>query len=269
MNAAIRAARGLVVGLALTALNFFGCLLTVIALGGLGEWSTGQFVGLFGLIEGSTGLAFVFGPNIWRLPVAEATTSDRTKIRLALDTIAAPHWAAAAKAFAGYALLVGAAVTEGVALATPLVAVVSLLIFATSIALSMIVARWGVARPGLDVVQFSIHRPGRDDRLLPAFSIGAVLMQFLLNILVFPTVKIAPPSILYQPEIAPSMETLAVLSAVAALSTGGALLAWRGRLSRHAPREQRLEQEAADEGEIKPVDEPGMTGAPQRKSAAR
>ena len=108
------ALRGLALGLALSVLNFVGALLTLLALGGLGDWAPAQFIGLFGLLEVATGVAFVVGPNVWRLPVASAELEPRTRVRLALSTVLIPHWAVGVKSVAGLALLAWAAVQEGI-----------------------------------------------------------------------------------------------------------------------------------------------------------
>lgn len=241
--APLRAIRGLTLGLALSGLNLLGGFLAIMALGGLGEWSGWQFIGLFGVIEVGTGLAFIVGPNIWRLPVAEANTSDRTKISLAANTLLIPHWAAGAKASAGIVLVVLAAWYEGVTFASAGVVLFALLVVATTVSVSLLFARWGVARPDLDVVFVEIRRPGRGAYALPGFSLGAITVQFLLNIGVFPAVKLLPPSVLYRSAIAPSAAVLGVAFAIAAVTWAAALWAWRGRITSRAPEEQRREQE--------------------------
>src|SRR5919109_5008278 len=111
-----RAARGLVATFVLSFLNLIGAFAALSLLGGLEPWTNRQFVGLFGAIELAMGLAYLFAPNAWRLPVAEANT-PRTDIRLAASTVLIPHWIALAKALGG-ALMLGYAATEGVGLAT-------------------------------------------------------------------------------------------------------------------------------------------------------
>ena len=200
-----------------------------------------------------TGLAYIIGPNIWRLPVAEANTSDRTKIHLAATTLFLPHWAAGAKAAAGVVLVVLAAWNEGVTFASVGVILFALFVVATVIGLSLLFARFGVARPDLDVVFMEIRRPGRDTYALPGISLGAIAIQFLLNIGVFPAVKVLPPSVLYRSAIAPSVAVLATSAVITAASLGAALWVWRGRIAWRAPAEQQREQEeefavTADEG---------------------
>jgi len=217
--------------------------MAILALGGLGDWTGWQFIGLFGVLEVGTGLAFVIGPNIWRLPVAEANTSDRTKIHIAMNTLFMPHWAAGAKAGAGVVLVVLAARNEGVSAGSVGVPVFIVLVLATVVALSLLFARWGVARPDLDVVFMEIKRPSRETYALPGFSLGSLVVQFILNIGVFPAVKLLPPSVLYGSSIAPSTAVLATSAVITAASLGAALWVWRGRIKWHAPAEQQREQE--------------------------
>jgi hypothetical protein len=240
-----RAMRGLVLGFMLSFVNLLGAFLALLALGGLGRWTGWQFIGFFGMLEVATGLAFVFGPNVWRLPVAEANTSERTAIRFAASTILIPHWAAGAKCIAGVAMLIFAATRAGIGPATVALAPLVMLIAAAVLALSAAVARLGVARPDLDVLQLVLKRPGRTDMELPGISIGALLIQLLINIGAFPAVKVLPPTILYQPEIGPSLALLVTSSVAAFISVLIALLAWRGRLCWRAPIEQQREAEAA------------------------
>jgi len=237
--------RGLVLGFMLSFVNLLGAFLALLALGGLGRWTGWQFIGFFGMLEVATGLAFVFGPNVWRLPVAEANTSERTAIRFAASTILIPHWAAGAKCIAGVAMLIFAATRAGIGPATVALAPLVMLIAAAVLALSAAVARLGVARPDLDVLQLVLKRPGRTDMELPGISIGALLIQLLINIGAFPAVKVLPPTILYQPEIGPSLALLVTSSVAAFISVLIALLAWRGRLCWRAPIGQQREAEAA------------------------
>src|SRR5688500_13207660 len=136
-----RAVRGLLLGLTLSVLNLAGAFLAILALGGLGEWTGIQFIGLFGLMELATGLAFIVCPNIWRLPVAEANTSDSTPVHLAASTLFLPHWAAGTKAVAGAAFLIVAAYREGVGAATPGVLLLVLGVLVIVLSLSLIIAR--------------------------------------------------------------------------------------------------------------------------------
>lgn len=237
--------RGLALGLTLSVLNLAGAFLTLLALGGLGGWTGTQFIGLFGLLEVATGAAFVVGPNVWRLPVAAAELEPGTRVRFAASTILIPHWAGGMKSIAGLALAGWAAAREGVSLGTAGVALIVVAVCATSIAVSMLFARIGCARPDLDVFQISIKRPGHKAIELPGMSIGASFVQALLNIITFPTIKFLSPSSLYSPELSPSPKLLAVLGLVALLMTAGAFAVWSDRLAWRAARPQQREAEDA------------------------
>ena len=237
-----RAARGLIATLVLSFVNLVGAFVALTLLGGLEPWTERQFVGLFGLIELAMGLAYLFAPNAWRLPVAEANTSDRTKIRLAASTVLIPHWIAVAKAIGG-ALMLGYAATEGIGPATAGLPFAVLFIAIGFLALSVAVARLGVARPDLDVFFVTVRRPGGKEYDLPGFTITGMSMQLLSNFGVFPAVELLEPSVLYRPELGPSPEFLLATGVAAALLCGLAWLAWRGRITVRAPREQEREAE--------------------------
>ena len=243
MRRMLPALRGLTLGLSISFMNLLGMFLTLLVLGGLGGWTAMQFTGAFGLFEIATAFAFMFCPNIWRLPVVEAETSDRTTIRLAASVAFIPHWAGGAKAIAGTVMLVIAARSEGISLAT--LGLVPLA-FATGvfvIGCSAIAARWGVARPDLDVVKVIIRRPKHKDAELPGISLTASLLQIVLGAFTLPVVKILPPTSLYQPEVAPSNSFLGWMIVLALLSVAGTFLVWRGRLARFAPPEQQRKAE--------------------------
>ncbi|MEP6871421.1 MAG: hypothetical protein ABI939_06165 [Anaerolineaceae bacterium] len=237
--------RGLALGLTLSVLNLAGAFLTLLALGGLGAWTGTQFIGLFGLLEVATGAAFVVGPNVWRLPVAAAELEPGTRVRFAASTILIPHWAGGMKSIAGFALVGWAAAHEGVALGTAGAILIVVSVCAISIAVSMLFARIGCARPNLDVFQISIKRPGHKAIELPGMSIGASFVQTLLNIMTFPTIKLMSPSSLYSPELSPSPKLLAVLGLVALVMTAAAFAVWSDRLAWRATRPQQREAEDA------------------------
>lgn len=245
-----RAFRGLALGLSLSAINLAGAAVALWSFGGFSGWSQAQFIGLFGVLEIATGAVSIFGPNIWRLPVAQAQTSPRTDVRLALSTILIPHLAASAKLIAGLAMVVYALAEEGASPASAgLVALSGLLAIAIS-AGTLALARIGVEWPTVDVWSLTIHRAGHEDLPLPAFSLTSLLALFLINIGIFPAVKLLPPGVLYQPEMAPSAAVLAWTGAIAVALVAGALAAWHGRLSLRAPREQQREAEAAAAGAV-------------------
>lgn len=237
------ALRGLVLGLSLSVANLAGATLTVLVLGGLGEWTGRQFVGLFGLIEIGTGAAFVVCPNIWRLPAAQAELAPGTAVRFAASTVLIPHWAGGVKTLAGGAMVAWVLAHEGAAFASAGLLLVAAATCLTAIGVSMLAARSGVAWPAFDVFQVVVRRPGRGERVLPAQSLGASVVQFLLNIGAFPAVKLVPPSVLYRPEMAPSPSLLAWALGVAALTVLLGAAAWWGRLSWRAPAPQQKEAE--------------------------
>src|SRR5919197_5739849 len=96
-----RAFRGLFLTFTLSFVNLVGIIFTLSALGGLAPWSPWQFIGAFGVLEAASGIANVISPNIWRLPVAEVKTSQRTGVELAASALLLPHWAALARFGAG------------------------------------------------------------------------------------------------------------------------------------------------------------------------
>ena len=217
-------------------------IVTVTALGGLAPWSRWQFIGLFGVIEVASGLANVISPNIWRLPVAELETSERTDVTLAASAMLLPHWGGLARAAAGFVCVALAAWQEGVGPATPVLVPFVLALAWSILAISAVLAWAGVARPDLDVVQFVV-RWGRRETEAPPISIGASVLQFLLSIATIPAVKLLPPSVLYQPEIGPSLQAFLYTLAVSAALLVPVYLLWSGRIRVRAPAEQQREAE--------------------------
>jgi hypothetical protein len=236
-----RAARGLVATFVLSFFNLIGAFVALSLLGGIEPWTNKQFVGLFGLIELSMGLAYLFAPNVWRLPVAEANT-PRTDIRLAASTVLIPHWIALAKAVGGAIMLLYAA-TEGIGPATLGLPFEVLFLGGAFLALSVAVSRLGVARPDLDVFFVTVRRPGSEAFELPGFTVTGMSMQLLSNFGVFPAVELLEPSALYRPEIGPSPELLLATAAVCAVLSAIAYVAWWGRITGRAPRAQEREAE--------------------------
>jgi len=238
-----RAVGSALLAFSLSFVNLAGALLAISALVGLESWSDRQFIGLFGFVELSIGLAYLIAPNIWRLPVAEANTSDRTKIRLAASTLLIPHWVAAAKLLSGVTMLTYAAAGEGVGSAGLGLPFTVAFISSGFLALCLIAARLGVARPDLDVFFIIVRRPAHKDQELPSLSFSGVLMQALSNLGVFPTVALTSPAIFYRPEIGPSPAFLLVTGLAFAFFAALAWLCWRGRITWRAPREQQREAE--------------------------
>jgi hypothetical protein len=110
------------------------------------------------------------------------------------------------------------------------------------LAASALIARAGVARPHLDVVQLVVRWGGRERELRP-LSIGASTLQFLLGIATIPAVKLLSPSVLYRPELGASAQTLLVVLAVSAILGALVHLSWSGRLRMEAPAEQQRDAE--------------------------
>jgi len=237
-----RAFRGLALVFLLSFVNLVGVIVTVVALGGLGPWSRWQFIGLYGAIEAASGLANVISPNIWRLPVAELQTSGRTGVKLAASTLLLPHWGGLARSAAGIVCLALAAWQEELGTASAALVPVVLAAAWSILAISAILARIGVARPELDVVQV-IVRWGRREKELAPVSIGAAVFQFLLSIVTIPAVKILQPSVLYRPELGPSPNALLVSGVLSAVLVVLVSALWAGRIELRAPPEQQREAE--------------------------
>ena len=238
-----RAFRGLALVFVLSFMNLVGVLLTATVLGGIAPWSRWQFIGMFGVVEVASGLANVFSPNVWRLPIAELQTSERTQVKLAASALLLPHWGGLARAAAGVVCVALAGWQEGVAPVTLLLVPFVLALAWLVLALSAALARAGVAYPELDVVQFVV-RLGRSETELAPISIGASVLQFLLSIVTLPVAKLFPPSILYQPAIGPSGAALLVTLLVSGASGVVAYLVWSDRVVLRASREQQREAEA-------------------------
>jgi hypothetical protein len=237
-----RAFRGLALVFVLSFVNLVGVIFTAAALGGVEPWTGWQFVGAFGVIEAASGLANVISPNIWRLPVAELQTSERTDVRLAASALLLPHWGGLARFGAGFVCLALAAWQDGLGPASAALVPFVLAVAWTILALSAILARAGVARPDLDVFQIVVRWGGREQEA-PAVSIGASVFQFLLSIVTIPAVKLLPPSVLYQPELGPSPEALLAALGVSVALAMLVWLLWAGRIELAAPREQQREAE--------------------------
>lgn len=238
-----RAFRGLALVFSLSFLNLVGVLVTATAVGGVAPWSRWQFIGMFGVVEAASGLANVLSPNIWRLPVAELQTSARTDVKLAASTLLLPHWGGLARAGAGSVCIALAAWHEGLAgnsfLLVPFVVALAWLV----LAISALLARAGVARPDIDVLQFVV-RWGRREKELAPISIGASIFQFLLSVVTIPVAKLLAPSVLYRPAIAPSATAFLVVLGIATASAVAVYTAWAHRVALEAPAEQQREAEA-------------------------
>jgi hypothetical protein len=237
--------RGLFLGLSLSVLNLAGMFLTFLVLGGLGSWSTTQFIGVFGVFEVATGLAFIYCPNLWRLPVIEVE-AKRTDVHLTASTLFIPHWAAGAKALAGAAMVGYAGARDGVDVATMGIVPFAFAIAVLTLAISAVAAAWGTRNPSGDVLYFKIDRPGKPGIALPGLSLSAAALQILLGAFTLPTIKLLSPGAFFSPEIGPSLAALVTSFAAAAAAVLISLLAWRGRLAwRARPEQQRLAEQPA------------------------
>ena len=226
----------------LSFVNLVGVIFTAAALGGVEPWSRWQFVGAFGVIEAASGLANVISPNIWRLPVAELQTSRRTDVRLAASALLLPHWGGLARCAAGIVCVALAGRQDGLGPATVALVPFVLAVAWSVLAISAVLARAGVARPDLDVLQIVVRLGRRETEMAPV-SIGASFFQFLLSIITIPAVKLLPPSVLYQPELGPSRDALLVALGLSAVLSAFVWLLWAGRIELDAPREQQREAE--------------------------
>ena len=237
-----RAFRGLILVFFLSFLNLVGVILTVTAFGGLAPWTGAQFIGAFGVVEVASGLANVLTPNLWHLPVGQLETSSRTDVKLAWSALALPHWGGLARCAAGVVCLAIAAFEEGLAPVSILVVPLVLALAWSILAISALLARLGVVRPDLDVVQLVVRWGGREKESRP-LSIGAAAFQFVLSVVTIPIVKLLPPSVLYQPELGPSRGVLLGALVIAVLLVPLVWLSWSGRIDWKAPREQQREAE--------------------------
>lgn len=245
---------GLALGSALSAVNLAGAFLTVYALGGLGPWSAVQFVGLFGLVEAGTGLGFILGPNVWRLPMAAVACGERD-LRLTAGELLRPHWAGSVKCAAGVLFLAYAMAKEGAGAGSALLLPTGLLMTAGGMGLSLLAARFGADHPEMDVVEVALRRPGRAERVVPAMSISATAVQVILNLGAFPLVKVLPPSMLYRPETEPSPAFLGWTALVCLGLMAAGIGAWWGRWAVRLP--QRGSVLAGKDGRVRREAEPG------------
>ncbi len=184
----------------------------------------------------------MYSPNVWRLPIAQLETSERTDVKLAASTVLLPHWGGLARCAAGLVCLAVAAAQEGISPATlglvPLVLAVAWCVLTLSAAL----ARGGVARPDLDVLQLVVRWGGREKELAP-ISLGASVLQFLLGIATIPAAKLLPPSVLFRPELGPSPAALLGALVVSALLAVLTSALWFRRVDLTAPPAQQREAE--------------------------
>jgi hypothetical protein len=224
----------------LSFVNLVGVLVTAAAVGGVAPWSRWQFIGMYGVLEAASGLANVISPNVWRLPIAEMRT--RTDVTLAASAMLIPHWGGLARSGAGLVFVALAAWQEGFGPASALLLLFVPALAWSILAISAVVARAGVARPEIDVVQLVVRWGTREKELAP-ISVGAAVFQFLLSIMTIPAAKLLPPSVLYQPEIGPSATALFLAVAVSVALLALVYVLWSGRIELKAPADQQREAE--------------------------
>lgn len=217
-------------------------IVTLTALGGLEPWSRWQFLGAFGVLEAASGLANVISPNIWRLPIAELQTSERTDVKLAASALLLPHWGGLARSAAGLVCMALAAWQTGLGPASAALVPFVLALAWLILAISAVLARAGLARPDIDVVQVAV-RWRRREQEYPPVSISAAVFQFFLSIITVPVAKLLSPSVLYQPELGPSTDVLLITLAFSAVLVVLLYLLWSGRIEWAAAREQQVEAE--------------------------
>jgi hypothetical protein len=193
-------------------------------------------------VETASGLANVISPNVWRLPIAELQTSRRTDVKLAMSALLLPHWGGLARCAAGLVCLALAAWHTGLGPASILLAPLILLLAWSIVAISAALARAGIARPDLDVVQFVVRWGDREREMTP-LSLSAATFQFLLMIATIPAVKLLPPTVLYQPEIGPSLDGFLFAFAVSGALGLLVYVLWSGRIDLEAPPDQQREAE--------------------------
>ncbi len=237
-----RAFRGLFLVFFITFLNLAGMGLTAVGLNALGEWTFWQFVGLFGVIEAASGLANVVTPNLWAMPVVEQETSARTKSVLAFEMLTLAHWGGLARTIAGIVMIAAAGQHEGFAAASLLLLPMILAIAVLQIGVSTVMARAGVAWHRYDVLQITLN--WYKEIPVPPISLSASALQFVLSLVTLPAISILRPGVLYQPELAPALDGLLLLTGFTLLTVVAGLAAWYPRIAVRAPREQQREAEA-------------------------
>ena len=163
-------------------------------------------------------------------------------MKLAASALLLPHWGGLARCAAGIVCLALAAGRRVSAPSRPVLVPLAgrrRLVDPRDLGC---LARLGVARPELDVVQLVV-RWGRREKELAPVSIGASVIQFLLSIVTIPAVKLLPPSVLYRPELGPSLDALLVAVAVSGVLAGRSSRCSGPAASSHRRAEQQREAE--------------------------
>lgn len=194
------------------------------------------------MLEAASGIANIVTPNIWRLPIAELQTTERTEIKLAGSALLLPHWGALARCAAGLLLVAVAASREGLG---PVSAALIPFVLALAwwiVAISAVLARVALVRPDIDVIEGVVRWGGRVKEI-PPVSLSAAVFQFVLSIATVPIAKLLSPSVLYQPELGPSVNALWVVLGASVVLGALVYLLWSGRIELKAPPEQQREAE--------------------------
>jgi hypothetical protein len=163
-------------------------------------------------------------------------------VKLAASAMLLPHWGGLARCAAGLMCMALAARQEGLGPASAALVPFVLALAWSILAISAVLARAGIARPDLDVFQLVV-RWGRREKESPPVSIGAAVLQLLLSIATIPAVKLLPPSVLFQPQLAPSLDALLAAFALSVALLALVYLLWFDRIGWKAPREQQREAE--------------------------
>ena len=153
-----------------------------------------------------------------------------------------PHWGGIARALAGLALMGGAAVGQGLGVVSVSLILMILLLAVLFTALSALLARLGVVRPEIDVIQLVVRWRNQETEL-PPISLTASFLQFGFSIVTIPAVKALSPGLLYDDVMRASGLSLLALLIGTVLCAAAAFLVWIGRLGARAPREQQIEAE--------------------------
>jgi hypothetical protein len=220
----------LILAFAFSFFNFALLVLSGLFVGGLDHWSVRQFAGLYGLIETSTGIANLVAPNFWALPVSEFRSRSETVVVVALADLRVIHVDGVGRVLGGGLFLAWSAAAAGVRLESLLLLPLTTLLGLTIIALSGLVARWGIARPDIDVLQLKVYWRNRE-KVLPPISLGTSYLQFFLTLVPLPIAAATGPRFLFHPEFYPSLELAALTLVVTLIVVALFLAAWSSRVA--------------------------------------
>ena len=195
-----------------------------------GPWPITQFVGLIGVIETGAGLANLSAANLWHLPVQQLHQRSPVDLR----SLRQPHWESLGRVAAAVLFLLAALLSEGASpdsiLLLPLVLLTAGVLFATSAIASWLGVRW----PETDVLQLSLRWRERD-HTLPALSLSASILQFLMVVGALPLMRALPRSTLFRPEFAPTTGLLLTMLVLGVVLLAVAALLWLRHVDSGAP----------------------------------